>query len=100
MKKYMLLLPSAIYPYIFVSAIILNEKWDTMIFDGIVPVMFIVGLICNTIVMIKAIRKKWDARELLQVNHILKEAQLPANLLFSPILFYNDLYINADNILF
>lgn len=82
MKKYMLLLPSAIYPYIFVSSALLDRRWGTKIFNGILPIIFIAGLLCNIIVMTKAIREKWDARELLQVNRILKWVQLPGNLLF------------------
>lgn len=82
MKKYMLLLPSAIYPYIFVSSALLDRRWGTMIFNRILPIIFIAGLLCNIIVMTKAIREKWDARELLQVNRILKWVQLPGNLLF------------------
>lgn len=81
----MSMLPSAIYPYMFVSAVILGKMWDTMILDGIVLIMFITGLVCNIIFEIKAIRKKWDARELLQVNRILKSVQLPANLYFLPM---------------
>ncbi len=93
MKKYMLLLPNAMYSYLFmfnfviailaqvVSSVIMAEKLS-VILGNLLPIIFIADLICNMIFVTKAVRAKWDARELLKSNLILKWVQFPANIIY------------------
>lgn len=94
MKKYIQLLPTALYPYLIVALLWLLlgssksevrdyiwDKWfgnNAFVALGWILLVFFVGLLMGIVTLCVAVARKWSARELLKVNLILKCLQIPA----------------------
>lgn len=94
MKKYMLLLPSVLYVsslYLGMPLMLLPdvsdpsyERTSTIIFSVMsifVLVTFISGIVCNIIAAVLAVKRKWNTKEVLRANLLLKYLYLPLDLL-------------------
>lgn len=80
MKKFILLLPCAIFPYSLFMGLYdfmkgignLGESFSFL------PWLFMVSLICNVIFLVLSIYKKWDCKKVALYNMVLKIVQIPA----------------------
>lgn len=80
MKKFILLLPCAIFPYSLFICLYsfikgmgnLGESFSCL------PWLFIVSLICNAIFLVLSIDKKWDCKKVTLFNMVIKIVQIPA----------------------
>ncbi|MCM1498388.1 MAG: hypothetical protein NC124_07955 [Clostridium sp.] len=94
MKKYMLLLPSVLYvgslylgilPMLFLDISEPSyERTSTMLFSMIsifILVTFISGIVCNILAAVRAVKQKWNTKEVLRANLLLKYLYLPLDLL-------------------
>ena len=90
MKKYLLLLPAAVFPYGILLAIgcLYNNALMARLFGGRVFPLFqcllglwLIGLICTVLFLVFAITGSWDGAAIAKANMVIKLGQVPAYVL-------------------
>lgn len=90
MKKLILLLPCAIFPYSLLFALyciftgfLMESLFDNNAFVLVIYlfVLFIIAIICNMIFLTLSLLKKWDSNIISFANMIIKLIQIPAYIL-------------------
>lgn len=80
MKKFILLLPCAIFPYaLFIGPYCFVKGMGNLGESfSFLPWIFIISLICNEVFLVLSIYKKWDCRKVALFNMVIKIVQIPA----------------------
>ena len=80
MKKFILLLPTTIFPYSFFVSLYCFFKGIGNLGESFsfLPWLFALALICNIVFSILSIWKKWDFRQVALCNMAVKLIQIPA----------------------
>ncbi len=90
MKKYILLLPGAVFPYTLLFALycVFTGFLTDSLFNNNVLILlfylflfFMVSLACNIIFFVLGICKNWNSRKISMANMIIKCVQIPAYIL-------------------
>lgn len=90
MKKYILLLPSAIVPYSLLFALycifsgfLMESLFRSSIFVVLlyISVLFVIALLCNIIFFALSISRKWPSEQIALANMMIKLIQIPAYVL-------------------
>ena len=90
MRRYILLLPAILFPYLVVLALVcvfkgyfMKTVFHNNAFDLIfvLLVLYFAALICTGVVFVASLVKKWNAQELLRINMAIKLIHIPAYLL-------------------
>ena len=103
MRKFILLLPSTIFPYSLLFALyclFTGFLIESLFYNNIfvllsyLLVLFIVAMTCNILFLVFSISKKWDSNKISLANMLIKLIQIPAYVL---IFYFRNSFLN-DNI--
>lgn len=87
MKKILLLLPTILFPYFLLftmfcifTGFLMEELFNNFFLYILIYMFFyfIFALVCNIIYISLSFKKKWDKKEVLKINMIIKIVQIPA----------------------
>ncbi len=90
MKKYIILLPCAVFPYSLLFAVfcIFTGSFMNTLFSNnayillfYIFLLFIISLICNISFLILSISQKWSSGKIAYINMIIRLIQIPAYIL-------------------
>ena len=87
MKKYLLLLPTVVFPYCILFAVycifsgFLMERVfrdNAMVLMGVLVLTWVIAAVFAVLFLILGLSREWDARELVKVNMVIKLIHVPA----------------------